>query len=375
AVDYSAEFVSRWCYNRLNSRLRGCYAALYSAVRECREDENVSITDTDAEGPSGNYLGVRVDLPHALSTGEELKMLFLAFTTDNPQFFYIGNTYSYEGYRESDGLEYYNIFCLVFTMNFPEREAAAGRLDAILAEAREGLPAGDQFERELWLHDWLAARCRYDGDTAGGEAPYRLRPAAFTAYGALVDGSAVCEGYSRAMQLLLHDAGIPCTLVNGYRTGAEAHMWNMVTIDGRSYHLDSTWNDPDSGQINHAYFNLTTELIRRSHTIDAENIGVGTATAGDADYYRRSGLYLDTFDETEIAAIIAGHLNAGTSFVELRFAPDKYASAQLLINNAQRFAGFLNPLLEDGRTLQKYEYQFKTDCDVIFLNFITPEAD
>lgn len=110
----------------------------------------------------------------------------------------------------------------------------------------------------------------------GGESHDIARyPNAFTAVGALVDGQAVCEGYARGMQYLLQRAGIECSLVTGINEKNEPHMWNLVTINGRNYHLDPTWDDVDD-RIRYTFFNVTTDSITRTHTIDADIIGVDT---------------------------------------------------------------------------------------------------
>ncbi|MGN1227198.1 MAG: transglutaminase domain-containing protein, partial [Christensenellales bacterium] len=68
-----------------------------------------------------------------------------------------------------------------------------------------------------------------------------------TAYGALCNGYAVCEGYARALKVLLDEMGINNILVYGYllsNQGAyEEHMWNYVEIEHKWYAIDSTLND------------------------------------------------------------------------------------------------------------------------------------
>lgn len=77
-----------------------------------------------------------------------------------------------------------------------------------------------------------------------------------TAYGALVAGEAVCEGYARAFKAVMDALGIPCVLVNGvYRHGqdqVELHMWAEVQIDGLWYGVDATMDDPKSPTVSYA---------------------------------------------------------------------------------------------------------------------------
>lgn len=62
-----------------------------------------------------------------------------------------------------------------------------------------------------------------------------------TAYGALVNKMAVCEGYAKAYKILLDAMGIPCDVVIN-----EDHAWNVVCLDGNWYLVDVT-NDDTNG--------------------------------------------------------------------------------------------------------------------------------
>ena len=60
----------------------------------------------------------------------------------------------------------------------------------------------------------------------------------WNAYGALVNGSGVCESYAEAFKLLCDAVNVPCTLVV-----SETHEWNAVYMDGAWYYVDVTWMD------------------------------------------------------------------------------------------------------------------------------------
>ncbi len=77
------------------------------------------------------------------------------------------------------------------------------------------------------------------------------------AYGALVRGETVCEGYARALKTVLDRLGVDNVLVQGtFADGSrlEPHMWNYVRMeDNRWYLLDATMEDgnasPDSAEF------------------------------------------------------------------------------------------------------------------------------
>lgn len=370
----AGEYASGWCYQRLNERLQECYAALYEAVTgSFAVDEQVTVRDSKT-GKTQTSNGVSVSLPRSLFSLEEAETLYIAFTWDNPQFFYVGNIYGLAGHRENDK-EYYTTLNLMYTMNAQERAAARGWLDAaveeILADVR---PGSYQFAKELTIHDALIERCRYDDEAAESDDPAARFPNAFTAYGALVEGRAVCEGYSRAMQLLLHEVGIECTLVSGTsKKNGVAHMWNVVTIDGRNYHLDATWDD-NNGRLRHNYFNLTTAEIEITHTIDGGNIGVDTCTATDANYFRHNDLYLDTYSRDDIAQVVARHVLQGKTQIELRFPPEKFDNAFLFFTSSkQLMLDKVNALLKDDG-LQMWDYDLASERDEGILALYREEA-
>ena len=79
-----------------------------------------------------------------------------------------------------------------------------------------GLPQGTTVEKLLYLHDYLITHCEYDGTYPKTSA-----------FNALVEGSAVCDGYSKAYKVLCDQAGLTCEFVS---SEAINHSWNMVQV-------------------------------------------------------------------------------------------------------------------------------------------------
>lgn len=107
-------------------------------------------------------------------------------------------------------------------------------------------------EKELKLHNYLIDNCKYDYDTY---EKINIDQDAYTPYGALIEGKAVCSGYAYSMKLLLNLTDIESLIIS-----TENHAWNIVKIDKDYYHLDATWNDTGSGR-DMEYFNLTDEEL------------------------------------------------------------------------------------------------------------------
>lgn len=155
---------------------------------------------------------------------------------------------------------------------------------------------GDEFTREEYLHDSLCALTTYDGEAANQH----------NAYGALVEGRAVCDGYAKAMTLLLRLAGLECGVVQGQMAGGD-HAWNLVRVDGAYTWLDVT-ND-DQGELNHFYYNISDECLFRTHTLQTPNMPACTDMS--VNWHVRKGLYVQ--GETPLFPM-------GANSLELRFA-------------------------------------------------------
>ena len=89
-----------------------------------------------------------------------------------------------------------------------------------------------------------------------------------TPYGALIDGRAVCDGYARSAKILCDLCELDCLFVVGYCGNDPVnggHAWNLVSIDGKWYQLDITWNDTGESKD---YFLVTDDFVSLSRTWD-----------------------------------------------------------------------------------------------------------
>ncbi|PFZ88997.1 S-layer homology domain-containing protein [Bacillus wiedmannii] len=111
-------------------------------------------------------------------------------------------------------------------------------------------------EKVKAIHDYVVKHVSYD-------TSYK----AYTAYEALANRSAVCQGYALLTYQLLKEAGIENHFVVGTGDG-QPHAWNLVKIENKWYHLDTTFDDPipdEQGRVTYPYFNLSDEQIARNH--------------------------------------------------------------------------------------------------------------
>lgn len=357
ADKYHTEFADRWQYNRLSDEEQQYYGCLYTAVTDTISEETY-ITYTDEFQQSMQTPGVRVYMPDATLSNDSIIRLYEAFFADNPQFFFLDRTYSMEGRQQMDGQTYYNALILQYTLTAEQRIHAIHELQTVTDTILADLPAtDDEYIAEQYLHDRLTALCTYDTDAAQSDTI--SAPHAYTAYGALVEGKAVCEGYAKAMQLLLHKTDIPVTLVTGTaKENNESHMWNLVTVNGNNYHLDPTWNDSNDQQ-QYTFFNLTTEMVSASCDIDdADTLPLCTATEDNT--FVRNGTVIDTYERQVIAEKIATRIKSGETTVQLRFTEGKLENGILFLKNKKLMTSMVNNHLADSH-LSMWDYELWAD--------------
>lgn len=347
---YITEFENNWRYPLLEESFQKCYGSLYTALTEdIHKDTYFERQDNDEKRMQ---VGISITLPNILYSMEEAQYLYDNFFHDNPQFFYVDTTFSLEGYTKND-LPHYTHIVLYYIMDAQKRATAKVQLENTITQwVSEAPDTTDQYITELYLHDRLADFCRYHKEAALTPGDYTY---AYSAYGALVEGKAVCVGYAQGMKLLLNRVGIASTMVTGKSVeNGENHVWNLVTVNGKNYHLDVTWDS--SEYVHHSYFNITTKQLSLSHVMDKNQPGIDTCSAEEDNYHVRSGTYIDSYKRQTIAQAIANAAQRGETQIELRMAPDKYDNALLFLKNGSLTRQMVNAhLVDSGQVMPAYD--------------------
>lgn len=138
--------------------------------------------------------------------------------------------------------------------------------------------AMSDYEKELAIHDWIIEWTQYDPDALSQSPSARPNSNNDNPYGLLIDGVAICSGYTSTFQLFMDMLGIECITVNGTAyDDVTQHAWNMVRLDGEWYCVDITWDDPTSEYEiyewdQHQYFNVTSQFMRSTNHYWNENL-------------------------------------------------------------------------------------------------------
>lgn len=86
------------------------------------------------------------------------------------------------------------------------------------------------FEIALYLHDYLCLYFAYD-------TTYQI----YDMYQFLTQGKGVCQAYTLTYAALLQRYGIQSDVAVSDQMN---HIWNIVVLGGRAFHVDVTWDDP-----------------------------------------------------------------------------------------------------------------------------------
>lgn len=258
------------------------------------------------------------DFPESITipqvTELQLRKVNSALLYDNPDIFFYGG--------EGQLISKLNRISFFPEYIISESEYAAQKeeLDKVCDKVISSLTKPeDEWQTEFEIHNYIIDNCKYK--LVEGNLVYS------SVYGALVNGEAACEGYSKAAKLLLNKAGIECSVVCGNAVDSDGesqrHMWNAVKINGDCYYLDCTWDDPVSADGSdtklYDFFNVNEEMISLSHS---DISGGFECSAMAENYYIKTGRYFETYDrsdEKRLAKLLADELNGGSDSVRVLF--------------------------------------------------------
>lgn len=194
-----------------------------------------------------------------------------------------------------------------------------------------------EYEKELSVHNILTDGITYD-DLSRNNAVSNAR-ISNTIIGALLNKTAVCEGIAKTNKLLLNMLDIKCIVVQGRKADCNTlHAWNIVKIEGESYHTDATWDINLSadgvGGRRYDYFNITTQTILTDHVLDFD---YPLCTAYAYNYFYNSKKIAGTY--REVRGIVDNAKQCGERFISLKVAPNRTFTFNLAVGYAVSLVG------------------------------------
>lgn len=135
---------------------------------------------------------------------------------------------------------------------------------AVTAEAEEAAEkllegiTGEDYEIVTAIHDKMVSTIKRDVSSQAAQSG--------NIYGALVNKSAICDGYAKTFQYLLGKMNIPSVYYTGKGPSGTPHAWNAVLMKNEWYYADVTWDTLNPGLILHTHLGITLEEALRERT-------------------------------------------------------------------------------------------------------------
>ncbi len=177
---------------------------------------------------------------------------------------YLVETYSEQSYRavscsynragdveltftasEPQGTGEYRNMAMKAAVAFHDEMWASGKITAAMSE----------YDRAKAYYTWLCKNCVYDYRAGGGSVSH-------VPYSLFERGTAVCDGYTGALNMLLKLEGIECAGL-----ACDGHIWTVATLDGKQVHIDATLGG-EGKAVDYSYFAMTPEQCWERHPWD-----------------------------------------------------------------------------------------------------------
>ncbi|MBQ0038760.1 MAG: peptidase [Clostridiales bacterium] len=208
--------------------------------------------------------------------GRELSEVYQRLKLDEPLlFFVVGFTYRF--YPGADHVELLPEYLFDKGRIKSHRQA----IDTRIARLTRPLQGKSDADKERAIHDFILENVRYD----------KLKKSySHEIIGPLTQGVGVCEGIAKTVKVLCDAVHIPCIVAlseaNPDAGVKYRHAWNVVSVDGKYYHLDATFdNSLQRGEKRYDYYNLDDRHIFRDH--EKLVLPVPECTADKGYFYRK----------------------------------------------------------------------------------------
>lgn len=312
----------RYMYDMMDARLHSLYAELLLIIKAHAEDILISTTDED-----------------------DLQTTFMCVFQDHPELFWIEG-YSYSRYSNQSGKVFSFTFSGKYSYNVEECKKLQQSVDDWVDKCIWGLPAGaDDYEKVKYAYQYII----YNTDYVPGARDNQ------NIISVMTNGESVCQGYAKALQYVLGEMGVPCTMVVGKVKGGEGHAWDLVSINGAYYYVDPTWGDAgylsasgldvsSQGEVNYNYLNVTSDEIAVSHVPD-NVVAMPHCVATEDNYYVREGRFFSSYDFAALKKLFDEAMHSGGRYVAFKCADnDSYWMCVHMILEEQEIFS----LLPDG---------------------------
>ena len=279
-----------YAYEHLSEEGKQVYDQMLAAILDYQEKVNLATMDTELMKDA--YQALNCDYGGL-------------FWTDG----YVFTTYMLG--EEPISLE----FSPTYIMEKSEKDAIQGQVDAVVDEWLGGISIQDSdYEKAKYVFETLIERVDYVEGSKDNQNILSV----------FLHGETVCQGYACATQYLLRQLGIPSLIITGTANN-QAHAWNIVELDGKYYHMDTTWGNStylnteqqEAKYVNYNFLCMTDEEIGRTHQVQMGFV-LPECNSMEHDYYVVEGRYFDSWDPGRIGSVLREAWESGNPSVDIK---------------------------------------------------------
>ncbi len=223
--------------------------------------ENITFYYETATKLSADFLTVWID-EICEHTGEPTE-------GDYIEWHYAGVSYEGRYNTLSNGNIQYTIDAAFTYHSTAEQEAEVTERVEELIQELDITESTSDYDKIKAVYDYVCANVTYDYENLN-DPDYTLK---YSAYAALIQKTAICQGYGNLMYRILNEVDVDTRFVAGVDDDGVEHGWNLVAIDDTYYYIDATW---DAGNEEYEHFlKGKTDFIDHTPTsefVDSYNI-------------------------------------------------------------------------------------------------------
>ncbi len=242
-------------------------------VNKIGADLRTAMTDRETNFTCTFHSSSQINTDNFLS---EVQTLAFAETDDSRQ----GDSLRYSTGRMSCSFYYggslesgYDYTCKISVESYTTKGQEDMLNSQIANLAAQFSKESSAYNKAAAVYDYVCSNVKYVDDNRLNDNSDTLK---YTAYEALMNGEAVCQGYAVLIYRLMRECGIPCRIVTGIGNGGP-HAWNIIKIGSSYYYADATWD---------------STLVRNYESINVRECPYFLRGSRDFDEFLSNGLTL-----------------------------------------------------------------------------------
>ena len=276
------------------------------------------------------------------------------------------NNYKIMAYDEVGPYYYYGDYFVSFNPTYftPEEgtESALSMMETEIEkylDAAEQIPDDDVVGKMLVIHDLFCKNNKYASDELNEEeSTHIINNAPRTAYYLFKNKRAVCQGNSIALKAIydalnerLKKDDKDVIKTSFCSSDNLAHIWNVVEIGGKWYHIDETYDDPVYGDgfggvmeipyASHLYF-LRAFGSMKDHVAGGINDWVyytDESVVCDDDKFESGYVFDDLSPKYSFISYESGRYKIDVNSIDIPFWTDGIISTRIFVTDDVEYAG------------------------------------